>query len=90
MKVSENIQRNETYIRQACRNCDDVILRSMKLGKNPGKNCLLVYVEAAAGNELLEQSLIGRFLNRLYDMEPKELENFVAENGGWSLRDRYL
>lgn len=81
MKVSENIQRNETYIRQACRNCDDVILRSMKLGKNPGKNCLLVYVEAAAGNELLEQSLIGRFLNRLYDMEPKELENFVAENG---------
>ena len=81
MKVSENLRDNETYIRRKCENCDDVILRPMKLGKELQKDCLLVYIEAAAGNELLEDSLIGKFINRLCSLETEEMEAFVAENG---------
>ena len=81
MKVSERIEENETYIRRVCEKCDDVILRPMKLGLGQQKACLLIYIEVAAGNELLENSLIGRFINRLYELKPEDLERFVAENG---------
>lgn len=81
MRVSANLEENERYLRKKCENCGDVIFRSMKLGRNCSVRCFLVYIEAAAGNELLEQSLVGRFLNRLYDLPDEKIRDFVAENG---------
>ncbi len=81
MKISGNLEENERYLRERCKNCDDILFREMKLGRECRVDCLLVYVESAAGNELLEQSLLGRFLNRLCDLPAEELREFVKENG---------
>ena len=81
MKVSEKLEENEAYLKKKCEHCDDVIFRRMKLGRNCSVRCFLVYIEVAAGNELMNDSLIGRFLNRLYDLPDGDIQKFVEENG---------
>ena len=44
MKVSEHISENEEYIRSTCENCDDVIIRPMKLGAGQKTDCLVACI----------------------------------------------
>lgn len=80
-RISENLQVNRDRIRQLCRGCDDIILRSMSLGQPEPVECLIVYVEAAVDNVMLEDSVLGKLLNHLWQMPEKELRRAVAENG---------
>ena len=63
MQVSEQIRENEVYIRQACEKCDDVIIRPMRLGKGQKMECLVAFIEAAVSNMMLEDSVVGKFIN---------------------------
>lgn len=79
--VSSNLQTNEAQIREWCKNCDDIIIRPMKLGQLPKVDCLVVYIEVAVSNMMLEESMIGRLLIQLQKMTPDEIRQTLNEDG---------
>lgn len=79
-QIAPGLQQNLTWIREKCTNCDDILLRQMKIG-NPGIDCLIVYIETAVSNMMLEDSVIGKLLNHLWEMENAEIERAMEENG---------
>ena len=58
--ISMHIQENEEYIRSRCENCDDIIIRPMLLGDEKKVRCLVVYIEVAVSNMMLEDSGVCR------------------------------
>ena len=81
MKVSEHIAENTQYIRSKCEHCDDVIIRPMKLGKEQKTDCLVVFIEVAVSNMMLSDSVIGKFINRLWTLPEDQMRSFIEKNG---------
>lgn len=79
--VSVNLSHNQQWIQQRCRNCDDIILRPLRLGVDYPVNCLVVYIETAVSNMVLEDSVIGKMLNHLWEMEEAQIREAVEANG---------
>ena len=79
-KVSLSMAENESIIRAWCENCDDIQICPMKIGKAGGTGALLIYVEAAVSCVTLEDSVIGKLLNRLMEVPEDEIPNFLSEN----------
>ncbi len=79
-EISRNLQENQSRLEALCRNCDDIILRPMKLG-NPPADCLIVYIETAVSNMMLEDSVLGKLLNHLWELGAGEIDRVVEENG---------
>ena len=79
-KISLSLAENESIIRAWCENCDDIQIRPMKIGKAGGTGALLIYVEAAVSCVTLEDSVIGKLLNRLMEVPEDEIPNFLSEN----------
>lgn len=79
--VSTRLSDNETKIKAWCENCDDIIIRPMRLGLPPKVDCLAVFIEVAVSNMLLEESMIGRLLSQMQEMSPDEIRRTVNEDG---------
>lgn len=79
-QVSEDLKINKEIIQSQIKDCDDILFRPMKLGKNMQIDCFLVYVEMATANMMLEDSVIGKMLNSLRDMEDDEVYNAIRKN----------
>lgn len=79
--VPGQIERVEEFLQRRCADCDDIIVRDMELGQGRRVKCLVVYVEAAAANMMLEDSVIGKLLNHLWEMDGKEIHRAVTDNG---------
>ena len=54
--ISTHIDENEEYVRKRLQNCDDCIIRPMLLGEGKKIRCLVVYIEVAVSNMVLEDS----------------------------------
>lgn len=78
--ISLHLTENQEAVGQRISGCDDILLRPMKLGKGEGISCFLIYIEVAASNMMLEDSVIGKLLNHLWDMEPEEITAAIAKN----------
>lgn len=78
--VSENLRQNESWLREACAKCEDIILRPMRLGDREKVDCLVVYLEVAVSNMLLEDSVIGKLLNHFWEIPPGQIREFLAYN----------
>lgn len=81
MKISRDIQENEAYIRRRCEGCADILIRPMMLGAGTKVRCLVVYIEVAVSNMMLEDSVIGKLINHLWEIPGDEIAGFVAVNG---------
>lgn len=79
-KISANLRENEQTIREMINGCDDILFRPMKLGRGQETDCFLVYIEVAVSNMMLEDSVIGKMLNRLWDMEDAEVGEVIEKN----------
>ena len=80
-KISTHIEENETYVRSRLYNCDDCIIRPMILGEEKKIRCLVVYIEVAVSNMMLEDSVIGKLVNHMWEMPAEEILQFVKDNG---------
>lgn len=78
--VSEDLKENEAYLREKCAKCEDIILRPMRLGEEAKVNCLVVYLEVAVSNMLLEDSVIGKLMNHFWKIEPGQMKEFLEYN----------
>ena len=53
-KVSANLRENEKYLRSRMENCSDILIRPMRLGDKHKVDCLMVYIEVAVSNMMLD------------------------------------
>ncbi|MGN0399185.1 MAG: spore germination protein [Blautia sp.] len=79
--ISSYIEENEAYIRETLKDCNDVIIRPMILGQEKKIRCLVVYIEVAVSNMMLEDSVIGKLVNHMWEMPREEILDFVQDNG---------
>ena len=79
-KVSANLRENEKYLRSRLENCSDILIRPMKLGEGHKVDCLMVYIEVAVSNMMLEDSAIGKMVNHFWEVSPDQILEFVRNN----------
>ena len=79
--ISTHIDENEAYVRKRLQNCDDCIIRPMLLGEGKKIRCMVVYIEVAVSNMVLEDSVIGKLVNHIWEMPGDELIEFIKDNG---------
>ena len=78
-KISISLHENESYIRKRCENCDDILIRPMRLGEGHKADCLMVYIEVAVSNMMLDDSAIGKMINHFWRSRRKRSGNLSAE-----------
>lgn len=79
-KISQNLRENEKYVRKRCENCADILIRPMKLGDERKVDCLMVYIEVAVSNMMLDDSAIGKMVNHFWEISPDQIQEFVQNN----------
>ena len=72
--VSMKLEKNERWMREQCRDCADIKFRPMKLGRESSLSCLMVYIEVTVDNVMLQNSLLGQLVNRLWEMPREDLK----------------
>ena len=80
-KISRSMKENQVTVQLLCAGCDDIIVRPMRLGVKEQVDCLVVYIESAVSNMMLEDSVIGKLLNDLWELDEEEIRRAVEENG---------
>lgn len=80
-KIPDRIQTVEKRLQQLCAGCDDIIIRTMELGVESRVKCLVIYIEVAVSNMMLEDSVIGKLLNHLWELDETAIRRAVTENG---------
>ena len=78
--VYESVRKNEEYIRKKCDQCADIIIRPMRLGDERKVDCLIVYLEVAVSNMMLEDSVIGKLTNLFWEIPPTQMKDFLKNN----------
>ena len=80
LPVYESVRKNEEYIRKRCEKCADIIIRPMRLGEEKKVECLVVYLEVAVSNMMLEDSVIGKLINHFWEIPPSQMKEFLKNN----------
>ena len=78
--ISKDIRANERYIRELLADCGDIQIRKMRLGDARKVDCLMVYIEVATSNMMLEDSAIGKMVGHFWEISPGEMQEFVEYN----------
>lgn len=76
--IVENLSENRRQVEALCENCQDILRQEITLGSG---RALLVYVETAATNVLMDQSVVARILKQLSETDPKGQGELIRENG---------
>lgn len=79
-KVSANLRENEKYLRSRLENCSDILIRPMRLGDKHKVDCLIVYIEVAVSNMMLDDSALGKMINHFWEISPEDIQEFVRHN----------
>lgn len=79
-EISKSLRANEEYVRKRCESCADIQIRPMKLGEERKVDCLMVYIEVAVSNMMLDDSAIGKMVNHFWEVSPEKIQEFVANN----------
>ncbi len=79
-KISADIRENERYIQERCENCADILIRPMRLGDEHKVDCLMVYIEVAVSNMMLDDSAIGKMINHFWEIPPEKIPEFMQNN----------
>lgn len=78
--VSENIKENIKVYRQIYKDCSDIKMREMMLGKRKNIRCFLAYIEVAVSNILMETTALGRLLSYLEQAPGEEIVEILDKN----------
>ena len=79
-KVSANLRENEKYLRSRLENCSDILIRPMRLGDKHKVDCLMVYIEVAVSNMMLDDSALGKMINHFWEIPPEKIPEFMQNN----------
>ena len=77
-KVSANLRENEKYLRSRLENCSDILIRPMRLGDKHKVDCLMVYIEVAVSNMMLDDSALGKMINHFWEIPEEKIRELSA------------
>ena len=78
--LSRNLRENMQIIDERIKGCDDIKCRKMRLGCEKKTEACIYYVEVTVNNLTIEESVIGKLINRLWSMEPDEQYEYISDN----------
>ena len=78
--ISKDLLQNQKAVEERIENCADILLRPLQVGNTRKINCFLIYIEVAVSNLMLEDSVIGKLLDRLLCMEPEQIYGALEKN----------
>ena len=78
--VSENIKENMKAYQQIYKDCSDIKMREMMLGRKKNVRCFLAYIEVAVSNILMETTALGRLLSYLEQAPGEEIVEILDKN----------
>ncbi len=78
--VVTDIEENIRQYRRLFSQCSDIKMRQMLLGKEMNVRCMVAYIETSVGNMILEQSILGKTLNRLCQIPSEAVLSCVSQN----------
>lgn len=64
MTVSDKLSVNKSLLEERFKDCDDVIIRPFKAGKNRDIDLMLVYVDNIVSTDVIEESIMTNLMNR--------------------------
>ena len=79
--VSKQLDENIAWWKQQFSDCADIKMRPMCLGRDMSIRAFLSYIEVTGGKNMMEDSVLGKMLNRLNVMEPQQVYAVLQENG---------
>lgn len=79
-QISQNISENIKAYKEIYRDCADIKMREMMLGKNKDVRCFLAYIEVAVSNILLETTALGRLLSYLEQIPGDQVVSILDQN----------
>lgn len=79
--VSKNLDENIIWWKQQFSDCADIKMRPMCLGKELNIRAFLSYIEVTGGKNMMEDSVLGKLLNRLSVLDKNAVYNVLQENG---------
>ena len=74
--ISKDIRVNEEHVRTRLQDCGDIQIRRMRLGEERKVDCLMVYIEVATSNMMLEDSALGRMICHFWEISPDQIQRF--------------
>ena len=80
IKIYSELRKNESYIRNKFKNCADILIRPMRLGNESKVDCLIVYIEVAVSNMMLDDSALGKMINHFWESSSYQIQEFVKNN----------
>ena len=80
LKIYHDLRKNEAYIREKFENCADILIRPMRLGNESKIDCLIVYIEVAVSNMLLDDSALGKMINHFWEIPAWQIPEFIKNN----------
>ena len=80
MRISLHLSENQNEVQKQIENCADILLRPLMIGEKEKTEAFLIYIEVAVSNLMLEDSVIGKLLNRLLSMDTKEIYGTLENN----------
>ena len=78
--ISNDIRVNEKHVRDRLQDCGDIQIRRMRLGEEQKVDCLMVYIEVATSNMMLEDSALGRMICHFWEISPDQIQEFAEYN----------
>lgn len=79
--VSKQIDENITWWQQQFSDCADIKMRPMCLGEHMEIRAFLSYIEVTGGKNMLDESVLGKMLNRLNSMPGEKVYETIQQNG---------
>ena len=52
----------------------------MRIGTMGKTDCLMVYIEVAVSNMMLDDSAIGKMINHFWESSPEQIQEFMRNN----------
>ena len=80
MRISLHLSENQNEVQKQIENCADILFRPLLIGEKEIREAFLIYIEVAVSNLMLEDSVIGKLLNRLLSMDTKEIYGTLENN----------
>ena len=78
--IGRSLKENMRLIDARIKDCDDIKCRKMKLGQQEKVEACIYYVEVAVNNLTIEESVIGKLINKLWNMDTDEQYEYIKDN----------
>lgn len=80
-KITTSLKENQKIFKEIFSECADIKMVTMSIGDRQQIGCMAAYIEVAGGNNLFENSLVGKLLNELCHCDSNEVYRKLHANG---------